>query len=162
MISKNIFVSDLSQEAQNTLATLLKAKLLKLGLSTEEYATAFSDAMAGRLSDLEDTINIDRVLSKMEESFSKRNISVLNEKLALKEEYSPQEILEKSEEVFLAYQKLRTAIYAYETSVEGIERLERDARIARTELEELWRTTLNDIIDDTQEYFESDEEEEEE
>lgn len=161
MISKNIFVSDLSQEAQNTLATLLKAKLLKLGLSTEEYAKAFSDAMAGRLSDLEDTINIDRVLSKMEESFSKRNIGILNEKLTLKEEYSPQEILDRTDELFLAYQNLRSAIYVYETSVEGIEELERNAQLARVELEEYFDSRLSGVIDDTQEYFATEEEEEE-
>ena len=161
MISKNIFVSDLSQEAQNTLATLLKAKLLKLGLSTEEYAKAFSDAMAGRLSDLEDTINIDRVLSKMEESFSKRNLAILNEKLTLKEEYSPQEILDRTDELFLAYQNLRSAIYVYETSVEGIEELERNAQLARVELEEYFDSRLSGVIDDTQEYFATEEEEEE-
>ena len=161
MISKNIFVSDLSQEAQNTLATLLKAKLLKLGLSTEEYAKAFSDAMAGRLSDLEDTINIDRVLSKMEESFSKRNLAILNEKLTLKEEYSPQEILDRTDELFLAYQNLRSAIYVYETSVEGIEELERNAQLARVELEEYFDARLSGVIDDTQEYFATEEEEEE-
>lgn len=79
----------------------------------------------------------------------------------LKESYTQQEIMDFAEEVFQAYRNLRSTIYTYETSVEGIENLERNARIARTELEELWRTTLNDIVEDTQEYFEPEEEEEE-
>lgn len=76
----------------------------------------------------------------------------------LKESYTQQEIMDFAEEVFQAYRNLRSTIYTYETSVEGIENLERNARIARTELEELWRTTLRDILDDTQEQFETEEE----
>lgn len=79
----------------------------------------------------------------------------------LREGYTPQEIMDRAEDVQSAYLKLREAIYVFGTSVEEIETLGRDAHIAAVELEELWKTTLNDIIEDTKDYFAPKEEEEE-
>ena len=68
----------------------------------------------------------------------------------IKESYTPKEILDRSQDVAIAYQELRTALYVYETSVEEIENLKRNAKIATTELEELWDSSIKDIIADTE------------